>query len=113
MCYDLNPQKQRGFKMQKFTQGNKVRLVNNPSKIGTIRDDHPMVRNNRVLWNVQFGNGKVEIIPEEHLELYDVIEALTLPEMIQKQRFSSVGDVQQILSETKINGNLSDIIYSM
>lgn len=99
--------------MQKFTQGSKVRLVNNPSKIGTIRDENPMVRNERVLWKVQFGNGKVEIIPEEHLELYDSIEALTLPEMIQKQRFSSVGDVQQILSETKINGNLSDIIYSM
>lgn len=99
--------------MQKFTQGSKVRLVNNPSKIGTIRDDNTMVRNERTLWKVQFGNGKVEIIPEEHLELYDAIEALTLPEMIQKQRFSSVGDVQQILSETKINGNLSDIIYSM
>ena len=99
--------------MQKFTQGNKVRLVNNPAKIGSIRDGNPMERNGRVLWKVQFGNGKVEVIPEEHLEPYNVIEALTLPEMIQKQRFSSVGDVQQILSETKINGNLSDVIYSM
>ena len=100
--------------MPKFSRNDKIRLVNNPSKIGVIRDDEPNIKENgRITWVVKFDNGRVQNVPEEELELYETIEDLTLSEMVQEQRFSYISDVQRVLSETKINGNLSDILYSM
>ena len=105
---------QKGGYMPKFSRNDKIRLVNNPSKIGVIRDDEPNIKENgRITWVVKFDNGRVQNVPEEELELYETIEDLTLSEMVQEQRFSYISDVQRVLSETKINGNLSDILYSM
>lgn len=41
------------------------------------------------------------------------MESYTLPDLVGMNKFSSINDVRQIITQTRINGNLSNIIYSM
>ena len=96
-----------------FNINDVVVLKSNPSKIGTI---HGMsqARKNRTFWPIKFTNSSIlQLIPEDQLELYQTIESYTLPDLIGMNKFSSANDVRQIITQTRINGNLSNIMYSM
>ena len=95
-----------------FNIGDVVVLKSNPSKIGTIHGASK-IRLNRTIWPIKFNNGILQQIPEDQLELQQTIESYTLPDLIGMNKFSSANDVRQVITQTRINGNLSNIIYSM
>lgn len=95
-----------------FKIGDVVVLKSNPSKMGTIHGVSKE-RLKRIIWPVKFTNGILQQIPEDQLELHQTIESYTLPDLIGMNKFSSANDVRQIITQTRINGNLSNVIYSM
>lgn len=95
-----------------FNIGDVVVLKSNPSKIGIIHGASK-IRLNRIVWPIKFNNGLLQQITEDQLELKQTIESYTLPELIGMNKFSSANDVRQIITQTRINGNLSNVIYSM
>lgn len=95
-----------------FKIGDVVVLKSNPSKIGTIHGEYKE-RLHRIIWPIKFTNGILRQIPEDQLELHQTIESYTLPDLIGMNKFSSANDVRQIITQTRINGNLSNVIYSM
>lgn len=95
-----------------FNLGDTVVLKSNPSKIGIVHGPSKE-RLHRTIWPIKFTNGILQQIPEDQLELYKTIESYTLPDLIRMNKFSSANDVRQIITQTRINGNLSNIIYSM
>ena len=95
-----------------FNSGDTVSLKSNPSKIGTIHGP-AKERLNRRIWPIKFNNGILQQIPEDQLDLFHTMESYTLPDLVGMNKFSSINDVRQIITQTRINGNLSNIIYSM
>ena len=95
-----------------FNIGDVVVLKSNPSKIGTIHGASK-IRLNRTIWPIKFNNGILQQIPEDQLELQQTIASYTLPDLLGMNKFSSANDVRQVITQTRINGNLSNIIYSM
>ena len=92
--------------------GDTVVLKSNPSKIGEIYSP-AQERKNRTWWPVKFEHGQLQYVPEDQLQLYNTIGNYTLSELVGANKFSTVNDLSQIITQIRVYGNLDDIIYSM
>lgn len=94
-----------------FTIGQKIILKNNPSRSGELTSQ--IKRGATTYWKIKFENGRVEIIPESQIEVLNNIEAYSLDDLVRYNKFSSPQDIRRVITHTRINGNLSNIVYSM
>lgn len=91
--------------------GQQVVLKDNPQKKGILLDKAP--RHNRVFCKVNF-DGQIQQFPEEYLKPYtSEVDVLDLSTCISKNMFNTPEDVRREITKIRLNGNLSDMIYSM
>jgi len=88
----------------------RVRLVNDPTRIGILTGKEQPRRNRRML-QVQFADG-VRWVPENQLE--EVRDARLSPlDMLEAKKLGRPVDLRRTLTHVKLSGRLSDVIYSM
>lgn len=93
-----------------FEPGTKVRIKNDPSKVGVTTDGTRIV-NGRVFRTVRFSDGTEGMKSEALLEpLHNTPDAL---EDLIAGRLSDVTDVGRMLTHIRLTGRLADLIYSM
>src|SRR5207237_5795726 len=88
----------------------RVRLVNDPTRIGVLTGREQMRRERRLL-QVQFADG-VRWVPEAQLEaVHDV--RLSPLDMLGAKKLGRPLDLRRTLTHVKLSGRLADVIYSM
>lgn len=94
-----------------FPKGTRIRLVNDPLRIGVTIDDNPIARGSRRLYKVQFPD-IVERIPETELER--VPDSRTDPlDLLEDGKLGTPDDLRRALIHKRMTGALADVIYSM
>ncbi len=94
----------------RLSLGEQVRLVHDPSTLGTIVGEGPMIADRRMLV-VQFANTRRQI-PEDQLERTPKIPESPL-DLLAAARVSSLAHFRQLLTHIRLTGRLADMIYSM
>lgn len=90
--------------------GMKVRVVNDPSKVGVATDEVSEV-NGRVYRTIELAAGQRKKVQEALLEpLLEVPDALA---DLALGRISAPSDLGQLLTHVRLTGRLADLIYSM
>jgi superfamily II DNA or RNA helicase len=88
----------------------RVRLVNDPTRLGVLTGREQMRRDRRLL-QVQFAEG-VRWVPEAQLE--QVRDARLSPlDMLEAKKLGRPVDLRRTLTHVKLSGRLADVIYSM
>lgn len=91
--------------------GDRVCLKNNQGRKGSLLKK--VVKKDRVFWSVKFDK-QVTQYPESYLQLCEEDSVYDdLPTLIAKNIFQSIEDVRREITKIRLNGNLSDILYSM
>ena len=100
-----------GSSNAELPKGTRVRLVNDPLRIGVTIDDNPIVRGCRRLYKVQFPD-IVERIPETQLERVPDSRMEPL-DLLEDGKLGTPDDLRRALIHKRMTGALADIIYSM
>lgn len=88
----------------------RVRLVNDPTRVGVLTGREQMRRDRRLL-QVQFADG-VRWVPEAQIER--VRDARLSPlDMLEAKKLGRPVDLRRTLTHVKLSGRLADVIYSM
>jgi superfamily II DNA or RNA helicase len=93
-----------------ITVGMKVRVRNDPSKIGVATDEISDV-NGRAYRTVELAAGQRKKFQEALLE--PLLEAPDALADLAAGRLSAAGDLGQLLTHVRLTGRLADLIYSM
>lgn len=88
----------------------RVRLVNDPTRVGVLTGREQTRRNRRLL-QVQFPNG-ARWVPESQLEQVPDLPLSPL-DMLEARRLGRPVDLRRALTHVKLSGHLADVIYSM
>ena len=94
-----------------FNIGDDVVLKHDSSKRGTI-NGNSFISDGMVIYPVKMGN-HVSMFPKDELELYQDVECYDLPTLLSLQKFSTIDAVRRAIIQIRLNGNLSDMLYSM
>jgi superfamily II DNA or RNA helicase len=89
---------------------NRVRLVNDSTRVGVLTGREQMRRDRRLL-QVQFADG-VRWVPEAQLELVRELRLSPL-DMLEAKKLGRPVDLRRTLTHVKLSGRLADVIYSM
>jgi superfamily II DNA or RNA helicase len=95
---------------ERFASGTKVRLKNDPSKIG-VTTDRTRILSGRAYRVVRFSDGTESFTPEIFLETLD--RTPDAVEDLRAGRLSDASDLARILTHIRLTGRLADLIYSM
>ena len=88
----------------------RVRLVNDPTRIGVLTGREQM-RRNRLLLQVQFADAN-RWVPDNQLE--DVQDLRLSPlDMLETKKLGRPADLRRTFTHVKLSGRLADVIYSM
>lgn len=93
-----------------MSEQNRIRLVNDPMRLGVLTGREQM-RRNRQLLQVQFPDG-VQWVPEAQIERIDNARLSPL-DMLEAGKLGRPIDLRRSLTHVKLSGRLADVIYSM
>ena len=96
--------------LQNILIPNRVRLINDPTKVGVLTGREKM-QGPRKMLQVQFADG-ISYRPENQLELINEIRLSPL-DMLETERLARPIDLRRTLTHVKLAGRLADVIYSM
>lgn len=88
----------------------RVRLVNDPTKVGLLTGRENLRRGRKML-QVEFSDG-VRWVPENQLEPVSEVRMSPL-DMLETGKFGRPVDLRRTLTHMKLSGRLADVIYSM
>ncbi|MFW9604971.1 MAG: SNF2-related protein, partial [Pseudomonas sp.] len=92
--------------------GDKVRLIDNPSRIGILRNEvEGPPHRQRVL--VTFFDGREDFLIPSSLEKVEPEENVSPYNCILNRKFGTNDDLRSILTFYRLSGKLSNIIYSL
>ncbi len=94
----------------RMLEPSRVRLVNDPTRVGVLTGREQTRRNRRLL-QVQFADG-VRWIPESQLERVSDLRLSPL-DMLEAKKLGRPVDLRRTLTHVKLSGRLADVIYSM
>lgn len=93
-----------------MTEAGRVRLINNPTRVGVLTGRQQTRRNGRLL-QVQFSDG-LRWHPENQLEQVRDLRLSPL-DMLEAEKLGRPVDLRRTLTHVKLSGRLADVIYSM
>ena len=91
--------------------GLRVRLVNDPTRIGELLDAQPEIRRSRRLYKVRFPD-IVDRIPEDQLEIVTE-ERMNPLDLLKEGKLGTPEDLRRALTHIRLTGDLADLVYSM
>lgn len=92
------------------SEQNRVRLINDPMRVGVLTGREQMRRNRRLL-QVQFPDG-IQWVPEAQIE--SIANARLSPlDLLEAGKLGRPIDLRRALTHVKLSGRLADVIYSM
>ena len=94
-----------------FAIGQKITLKKNPTSSGELLLQR--IKGTAVWWKVKFDNHHIDWVPESQIKVLNELELYSLDDLVRYNKFSSLKDIKRIITHTRINGNLSNIVYSM
>ncbi len=89
---------------------NRVRLINDPTRVGVLTG-RELLRRNRKLLQVQFSDG-IRWVPEKQIEVVGDLRLSPL-DMLESEKLGRPSDLRRTLTHVKLSGRLADVIYSM
>lgn len=93
-----------------MNEPSRVRLVNDPTRVGVLTGREQTRRDRRLL-QIQFADG-VRWVPESQLE-HIRGNRLSPLDMLEAKKLGRPVDLRRTLTHVKLSGRLADVIYSM
>ncbi|MBN2571080.1 MAG: DEAD/DEAH box helicase [Ignavibacteriales bacterium] len=89
----------------------RVRLINDPTKLGFLTE-RTIERAGRTLYEIDFLGTQKRYVPEGQFEI--ILEGQENPlDLLEQGKVGQLKDLRRVLSNVRLGGNLTDLLYSM